>query len=94
VPHVPTVAESGLPGFESATWYGLLAPAGTPQAVITKLHADVTATLRHPEVKAFAAKMGFEAIGNKPEEFAEVIRRDMQKWGKLIRSLPSAASPS
>ena len=94
VPEVPTVAESGLPGFETATWYGVLAPAGTPQAVITKLHADITGTLRHPDVKAFAAKMGFESIGNKPEEFAEVIRRDMQKWGKLLRSLPSAGSAS
>jgi len=94
VPHLPTVAESGLPGFEAATWYGVLAPAGTPPAIVSKLHGDIAAALAQPDVKAVGADMGFQTIGNKPDEFAEVIRRDMQKWGKLLRNLPAAGAPS
>jgi tripartite-type tricarboxylate transporter receptor subunit TctC len=94
VPNLPTVAESGLPGFEAATWYGVLAPAATPAAIVSKLQGDISAALQQPDVKALAADMGFETIGNKPEEFAEVIRLDMQKWGKLLRNLGPAQSAS
>jgi len=89
VPELPTVSESGLAGFEAATWYGLLAPAGTPQAIVAKLNADVGGVLQQPDVRAYGLDQGFQTIGNKPDEFAEVIRRDMEKWGKLIRSLPA-----
>ena len=91
VPELPTVAESGLPGFEAATWYGVLAPAGTPAPIVAKLQSDMSAALHQPDVKAVAADQGFETIGNKPEEFGEVIRGDMAKWGKLIRSLGASA---
>ena len=94
VPQVPTVAESGLPGFEAATWYGVLAPAATPAPITSKLHGDIAGALQQPDVRNYAAEMGFQTIGNKPDEFAEVIRRDMQKWGKLLRSLPAAGSPT
>jgi tripartite-type tricarboxylate transporter receptor subunit TctC len=87
VPAVPTVAESGLPGFEAASWYGVLAPAPTPQAVVQRLQSDMAGVLHAPDVKAHGAQQGFETIGNKPEDFAEVIRRDMQKWSKVIRGL-------
>ena len=93
VPNVPTVSESGLAGFEAATWYGLLAPSGTPQPVVARLlHAPIRGPVLHqPEIKSFGMEQGFQTIGNKPDEFAEIIRRDMQKWGKLMRSLPSAS---
>ena len=92
VPNLPTVSESGLPGFEAATWYGLLAPAGTPQPILAKLHNDIAGVLHQADVKSFGMQQGFETVGNKPEEFAEIIRRDMQKWGKLLRSLPGSGA--
>ena len=91
VPQLPTVAESGLPGFEAATWYGVLAPAGTPPAVVNKLQSDAAGALQDPEVNAYVAKLGFAAIGNTSSEFADVIRRDMAKWGKVIRGSGAAA---
>ena len=90
-PELPTVAES-LPGFEAATWYGVLAPAGTPPAIVNKLHNDMAGALQQPDVRAFVTGSGFEAIANKPDEFAQVIQRDMQKWGKLIRALGAGAA--
>lgn len=90
-PDLPTVSES-LPGFEAATWYGVLAPAGTPPAIVTKLWNDMAGALQHPDVSAFVTKSGFAAIGNKPAEFAQIIQRDMQKWGKLMRALGAAAA--
>ena len=90
-PDLPTVSES-LPGFEAATWYGVLAPAGTPPAIVNKLQNDMAGALQQPDVRAFVTESGFEAIGNKPDEFAQVIQRDMQKWGKLIRALGAGAA--
>lgn len=90
-PDLPTVSES-LPGFEAATWYGVLAPAGTPPAIVNKLQNDMGGALQQPEVSAFVTESGFAAIGNKPDEFAQVIQRDMQKWGKLIRALGADAA--
>ena len=92
VPDLPTVSESGVPGFEAATWYGVLAPAGTPQPIIAKLNTEIAGVLHLPDVRAYGMEQGFETIGNKPEEFAEVIRRDMEKWGKLMHSLPAASA--
>ena len=89
-PDVPTVSET-LPGFEAATWYGALAPAGTPAAIVNKLQTDIAGALQQPDVKAYVTESGFEAIASKPEEFAAVIQRDLQKWGKLIRALGPAA---
>ena len=85
-PGLPTVNET-IPGFEAASWYGLLAPAGTPPAIIAKLQSDIAAALETPEVRSFIIGEGFEVIGNKPDEFAKIIQRDMQKWGNLIKSL-------
>jgi tripartite-type tricarboxylate transporter receptor subunit TctC len=90
-PDLPTVAET-LPGFEAASWYGMLAPAGTPAPILARLHADVTKALQTAEVRNFITNDGFEVIGNTPAEFAQVIERDMHKWGTLIRSLKSATS--
>jgi tripartite-type tricarboxylate transporter receptor subunit TctC len=88
-PDLPTVAET-LPGFEAASWYGVLAPAGTPPEIVAKLHRDIVAALQSPEVNNFIVGDGFEAIGNTPEEFKRVIADDMKKWGALIRSLPAS----
>ncbi len=84
---IPTVAESGVPGFEASTWYGTLAPAGTPAAVVAKLQADIAAVLLAPDVKKQILDMGFHSVAGTSAEFAEVIRNDLARWGKLIRSL-------
>ena len=87
LPEIPTVAESGVPGFEASTWYGALAPAGTPQAIVAKLHTDMVAAITAPDIRKHLVDLGISTIASTPREFAEVIQRDMARWGKLIRSL-------
>ncbi len=81
---VPAVAES-LPGFEANTWYGMLAPAKTPQPIIDKLHRDITAVLKMPDVYQRLSGLGSTLIGNTPAEFGTHIRGEIEKWGKVIR---------
>jgi len=83
-PQIPTVSESGLSGFDGGVWYGVLAPAGTPVAIVNKIQADVAAALNAADSKKYFEDTGFSAIANKPQEFVEVIRRDMAKWGRLL----------
>ncbi len=90
LPAIPTVSESGVAGFEAATWYGTLAPAGTPPAVVNKLQSDFAAVLHAPAMRQQILDMGFGVVGNTPAQFGEVIRGDMARWGKLIRSLGKA----
>jgi tripartite-type tricarboxylate transporter receptor subunit TctC len=90
LPAIPTVSESGVAGFEAATWYGTLAPAGTPPAVVNKLQSDFAAVLLAPAMRQQILDMGFAVVGNTPAQFGEVIRSDMARWGKLIRSLDKA----
>ncbi len=85
-PDVPTIAEAGLPGYEQSAWHGLLAPAGTPQAVITKLHAEVARALRSPEVTERFAVQGIDVIGSSPAEFAAFIKQDLVKYEKLVKT--------
>jgi tripartite-type tricarboxylate transporter receptor subunit TctC len=84
-PDLATIAESGLPGFEVASWYGLLAPANTPRDMITRLHAEVVKALASQEVRERIESFGSETIGSTPEEFAAQIRNDIVKWGKVVR---------
>ncbi|HJY75804.1 MAG TPA: tripartite tricarboxylate transporter substrate binding protein [Burkholderiales bacterium] len=84
LPEVPTVAESGFPGFEATIWGGLVAPAGTPTAVIQKLHGESAGALAHADVRGRLAEAGLEPIGNSPAEFAMVIKSEIPKWAKLI----------
>jgi tripartite-type tricarboxylate transporter receptor subunit TctC len=85
LPDLPTAAESGLPGYEAIGWFGLLAPAATPRAVVAKISADANRVLADPEVKQKTIALGAEASGDTPEQFARFIREDQAKWGKLIR---------
>ncbi len=85
VPDVPTVAESGLPGFEVGFWLGALAPARTPRAIIDKLNAQMKRTLRVPDVMERLSTMGVEPIGNTPQEFARIIKADIAKWAKVVK---------
>jgi tripartite-type tricarboxylate transporter receptor subunit TctC len=85
VPDVPTVAESGLPGFESVTWFGLLGPAGTPKAVVDRVNAELNKALATPEIQARFVQLGFEPVGGSSAEFAAKIQRDAAKWSKVIK---------
>jgi len=85
VPDLPTVAESGLPGFEISGWYGIFAPIKTPKAIVTKLSAEINRLLATPETRASLAKIGVNVLGGSPEEVAAFIRREDAKWTKAIR---------
>jgi tripartite-type tricarboxylate transporter receptor subunit TctC len=84
-PDLPTIAESGVPGFEAIQWFGLLAPAGTPADIIQRLRAETVAGLATPEMRGRFAAEGAEPIGDTPEAFAEVIRSEMDKWSDVAR---------
>jgi tripartite-type tricarboxylate transporter receptor subunit TctC len=91
-PGIPTFIESGVPGYESAQWYGLLVPAGTPPDIIAWLHREVTALLRATAVKDRLAAEGMEVVANSPDEFATMIRADIAKWTRLVKAI--GLSPS
>lgn len=85
-PELPTIAESGYPGFEVRSWYGLLAPAGTPKTIIDKLSSQIAAVLRQPEVIAKLASDGAEPGGDTPAEFAAYIKSEAERWGKVVKT--------
>jgi tripartite-type tricarboxylate transporter receptor subunit TctC len=84
-PDIPTVAESGLPGFETGSWQGIVAPAGTPPEVVKKLHATITAILGTPEMKEKLITSGAEIRPQSPEEFGAFIRSEMARWSKVVK---------
>jgi len=86
ISELPTLAESGFPDFEAISWFGLLAPAGTPAAVVSKVHADIVQIAEQADVRERIAQLGLEVSLNSPEEFAVVIRSDTAKWAKVIRA--------
>ena len=83
LPNVPPVAEAGVPGYEAMQWYGLLAPAGTPTAVVERVHAQAIVALRSPEMKARLAADGAEPLGTTPAEFGAYIKRELDKWARV-----------
>lgn len=86
IPELPTVAESGLPGYEAMPWLGLVAPAGTPQPVIDRLHREIVEVLKEPELRERFKGWGLDIIGNTPAEFASFLRRDIDQWARVIAS--------
>ena len=87
LPEVPTVAESGLPGYSAASWFAVLGPAKMPQNVVTIVNRDTNAVLAQPEVKAAFAADGTEPAGGTPEQLRESMRSGIAQWGKLVRDL-------
>ena len=85
-PDLPTMAESGFPGFEAVPWFGLLAPAGTPNDVLDKLHDETVKALALPEVRKKFDELGLEPVGNTPAEFAAVIRKETPEWATVIKN--------
>jgi tripartite-type tricarboxylate transporter receptor subunit TctC len=86
LPDLPTTAEAGVPGYEASSWFGVVAPAGTPPAVIARLHKEIAAAVRQPAMRERFAKTGARLLGNSPAEFAVQIRQDRQMWGEIIRA--------
>ena len=87
LPELPTIAEAGVPGFETVGWSGFAAPAGTPRDIVNKLNQEIVRILDLPEVKERWQVLGAEPVGNSPDEFARWIKSEAAKWGKLITSL-------
>lgn len=88
LPNVPTVAEAGgsaLTGFEATSWFGVLAPAGTPKDIVDKLNQSITKSLQTPDMKARLAAMGAEVIASTPEAFTAYIKSEIDKWGKVVK---------
>lgn len=85
-PELPTIAESGVPGYEANNWNGVVVPAGTPRAVIQLLHREITAVLREPVVVDRMARSGLEPIGDTPDQFARYLRSEVEKWGRLVKT--------
>jgi tripartite-type tricarboxylate transporter receptor subunit TctC len=84
-PDLPTMAESGYPGFEAVPWFGLMAPTGTPQPIIEKLHAETVRALALPDVRKRMLELGLDIIGGTPAEFAAVIAKETPAWAKVIK---------
>jgi tripartite-type tricarboxylate transporter receptor subunit TctC len=87
LPGTPTVAESGFPGFEVVSWYGILAPSGTPPEVVNRVHAALVRLLRFPDVAEAIAAAGQEAVGNSPEQFAAEIRAELIRGRAVVDAL-------
>lgn len=85
-PELPTMQEAGVKGYESATWYGVVAPAGTPQDIVTKLGTEIAAIVNQPETHEQLSKRGADPVGSSPQEFARFMRAEIEKWRKVIRA--------
>jgi tripartite-type tricarboxylate transporter receptor subunit TctC len=82
----PTIAESGLPGFEANNWYGVVVPAKTPQSIVTRLNTELVKVLNSPGLRETYANQGIEAIPSTPAEFTAYIRSEIVKWGKIVKA--------
>ena len=85
VPDIPTIDESGLPGFDSWNWFGIFGPAATPRAVVERLNTEMNRILADPAVRERFHGLGFETTGGTPAEFAAVMQSETQRWIKVIR---------
>jgi tripartite-type tricarboxylate transporter receptor subunit TctC len=85
-PDVPTLAESGMPGFDVGAWQGVMVPAGTPKAVIDRLNAEINKALKTPEVKAKLAAQGAEPLGSTPAEYGAYVKKELARWGSVVKA--------
>ena len=86
VPDLPTIAESGFPRFEATAWYGVLAPAGTPPAIVTRLHDEIVRALKMPDVRERLEYVGFEIVGGTPAAFGAYIKSEIKKWAPVVKA--------
>jgi tripartite-type tricarboxylate transporter receptor subunit TctC len=88
---VPTIAEAGVPGYEFATWFGMLAPANTPKAIVSQLHGAMIKVVHAPEVKSQFEKLGYDTVGSSPDEFSAYLRAEYEKFGGIIKRIGAKA---
>ncbi len=86
LPQLPTINESGVPGYEAEIWYGLSVPAATPKEIITRLHSEITKALKHPDLMQQLDKAGFQIRASTPAEYAALKRSEIEKWAKVIKA--------
>jgi tripartite-type tricarboxylate transporter receptor subunit TctC len=85
MPDLPTVAEGGVPGYEATIWIGVMAPAGTPKAVIDRLNSEITKITSRPDVRKLWQEQGAVAMSMSPAEFDRHLRQDIEKWAKVVK---------
>jgi tripartite-type tricarboxylate transporter receptor subunit TctC len=85
IPNLPTIAESGFPGFEAVSWFGLMAPAGTPRPIIDKAHQQAVKVAAMPDVRERLSALGLDTTADGPEALAGIIKTDTAKWAKVIK---------
>ena len=85
LPDVPTISEAGIAGYDSLSWSGFAVPAGTPRDIVQRLNRETAVILLAPEMRQKLAEQGADAIGGPPETFVEHVRREREKWGRLVR---------
>ena len=86
MPEIPTIAESGLPGFDAFTWFGIAGPPGMPRDIVLRLHAEIVNAVAPPEVRSRLEAVGAEVVANTPEEFAEFQKQEAARWAKVVRA--------
>jgi len=86
LPNVPAAAEAGLPGWEASSWFGVVAPAGTPPEIIKRLHAEIATAVRLPSMQRFTSESGARMVGNSPDEFGKLIVDERKKWGEIVKA--------
>ncbi len=93
IPELPTMEELGFPGFDATAWFGMMAPAGTPQPIVDKINAETRKFLATPDVKARLEGLGLQLVGNSPAEFAKIVQDEIPTWGKVIKNAGIKATP-
>jgi tripartite-type tricarboxylate transporter receptor subunit TctC len=87
MPDVPTMAEAGLPGYAAGSWFGLVAPAGTPQPVIARINRDFAAALRIPDIQTAMARQDQEIVASSPAEFASFVAEELARWQHVVTTM-------
>ena len=87
LPDLPTIAESGYPGFEALAWNGVMVPAATPKPIVARLNAEIDAILKQPDVAQKMSAAGFQLVGGAPEDLSALIRSETERWTPVIRRL-------
>jgi len=85
MPEFPTMIEAGVADFEATSWFGLLAPVGTPPAILARLHQEAVRIVSHPDLREKYGLIGLDVVGDAPDAFGEIIRADTLKWAKVIK---------
>jgi tripartite-type tricarboxylate transporter receptor subunit TctC len=93
MPDLPTIAESGLPGFEAISWFGLMAPSGTPAPIVAKVYQQAAKIVSEPEMKEKLAQLGLDTASDAPDAFAAIIKADIAKWAKVIKDANIKVEP-